>query len=97
MSTYIILIINVIDANKGLFLLPSDPGWKAEETIKEKLRIKITDTGSGYNLLNDDEKFAELNTIKSKYSKGAIAKLFEMNPSTYMRVEEPEKLSMGGS
>ena len=89
--------LNVIDANKGLFLLPSDPGWKAEETIKEKLRIKITDTGSGYNVLTDDEKFAELNTIKSKYSKGAIAKLFEMNPSTYMRVEDPEKLSMGGS
>ena len=34
---------------------------KPDQTIKEKLRIKITDTGSGANVLTDDEKFAELN------------------------------------
>ena len=68
-----------------------------ENNIKEKLRIKITDKASGYQELNDDEKFAELNTIRSKYSKGAMAKLFEMMPSTKMRVENPEKLTIGGS
>ena len=80
-----------------LYLTKNDPGWRADKTIKEQLRIKITDDGSGYKGLNDDEKFAELNTIRSKYSTGAIKKLFEMMPSTKMRVENPEKLAIGGS
>ena len=89
--------INVIDANRQLYLTKNDPGWRADKTIKEQMRIKITDDGSGYKELNDDQKFAELNTIRTKYSTGAMKKLFEMMPSTKMRVENPEKLSIGGS
>ena len=50
-----------------------------------------------YKELSSDEKFQELNAIRSKYSTGAIKKLFEIMPSTKMRVENPEKLALGGS
>jgi len=89
--------INVVDANRGLYLTKEDPGWRPENTIKEKLRIKITDEMSGYSKLSGDEKFAELDSIRSKYSTGAIKKLFELMPSTRIRVEDPAKLSLGGS
>ena len=61
----------------------------------EKIKRKINDPSSGYNLLRDDEKFDELNQIRSEHSSGALDKLIEKYPDLGILLKEPNQLEMG--
>ena len=87
--------INVVNNNRGLYLDKADPGWSPANTVLEKIKRKINDPSSGYNQLRDDEKFDELNQIRSEHSSGALDKLIEKYPDLGILLKQPNQLEMG--
>ena len=94
-SKFAKMLHDEMSVNDKIVLMPGDTGWSPANTVKQKMKLLITDPSSEYQTSDSDDRFDLLNEIRSEFARGAWTKMYELDPRLKIKFEDPEKLLMG--